>query len=361
MSAQGTPRAAGNPHTPPVLELRWGFGSGDFSGLSVAADGVPETKKGARRSATPKVSTMTNIKKLPTLEGLWFIQEGPCRWTPAQANAVFNKCRYGRNRSEKQGEAHIDALARQMIDGTWLTKSPIDFARLPDGKITLVNGHHRMLAQVRSGRDIVWNVVIHDCADEDEIANLFWRFDTVMRKRSMTNILSGVNAAENMGLSKSGAVALARAVVFIDGGMRPLNGPASRNYTPAEKLRLMTLWQAEGIAYEKCVEASIRGLRRKLFGAQVMAVGLVTLRADEVKAEEFWRGVASDDGLHRGDPRKTLVDFLRDTHAASGGLTSTAAAVARAWAAWDAGRDLSMIRVGRQPVQIARTKIVVQP
>jgi hypothetical protein len=304
---------------------------------------------------------MINIKKLPAAEGLSFISEGVCRWNPAQANIAFNKCRYARNRSERQGASHIDALARQMMDGTWLPKSPLDFARLPDGKLTLVNGHHRLLAQVQSGKDIVWNVVIHDVADDDDIANLFWRFDTVMRKRTMTNILSGVNAAENMGLPKSGAVALARAVVFIDNGMRVTSGAVSKNYTPAEKLSLMALWHSEAVDYEKCIDGAPQKLRRKLYGAQVMAVALVTLRAGGESATEFWTGVANDDGLRRGDPRKTLVDFLRDAHAASNGFTSTAAAVARAWAAWDANRDLSMIRVGRQPVQIARTKIVVQP
>lgn len=303
-----------------------------------------------------------NIKSLTTAKDpLHFVQEGICRWTPAQANKVFNLCRYARNRDENKGKQHIDALARQMVDGTWLPKSPIDFARQADGKLTLVNGHHRMLAQVKSGRDIEWNVIIHDVDDEDDVAGLFWRFDTVMRVRSMQNILAGVGAAESLELTKMGTVGLSRAVVFIDMGMSPTQGPGRKTYTPAEKLALMSDWQVEARLYDECIQPAVKDARRKLYGAQVMAVALVTLRAHTESAVKFWSGVAGDDGLRRGDPRKTLLDFLRDTHATSTGYTATAAACARAWGAWEQGRELSVIRVGRQAVRIAGTKVTVQP
>lgn len=305
---------------------------------------------------------MTNIKSLQTSKDpLAFIQDGVAVWTPRHANTVFQRCRYKRNRDESKAKMHIDALARQMRNDEWLPRSPLDFARLPEGTLTLVNGHHRLLAQVQSGRDIEWQIIIHDCEDEAEIAELFWRFDTVLRKRSVQNVLAGVNAAENLGLTKQGSVALARAVIFIDNGMRPNVGQHSKLYTPAEKLRLMADWQQEGVLYEAAIEPAQTRLRGKLFGGQVMAVALVTFRANADKAHEFWNGIAADDGLTRGDPRKTLLDFLRDTHGASTGLTATAVACARAWAAWDAGRDLGMIRVGRASVRIAGTNVTVAP
>lgn len=290
-----------------------------------------------------------------------FVKEGSCTWNPAQANAVFNRYRYSRNRNENKAQAHIDALARQMKDGSWLSRSPLDFARLPDGSLTLVNGHHRLIAQVKSGRNIEWLVIIHDCEDADEVANLFWRFDTVLRKRSVNNMLAGVNAAENLGLGRMTAASLAKTVTFIDNGMRPPLGQNTRTYTPSEKLALMAEWQAEAADYEKAVDNSPASIRRKLYIAQVMAVALVTIRANRESAVEFWSGIAADDGLNRGDPRKTLLDFLRDTHGTSTGFTATAVACARAWAAWEQKRDLGMIRVGRAPIRIHGTSVVVTP
>jgi hypothetical protein len=290
-----------------------------------------------------------------------FIREGTCRFTPAQANLVFRECRYERNRDERRGQRHIDALARQMQAGEWLPRSSIDFACLPNGRLVLVNGHHRMLAQVKAGCDIEWMVIFHDCEDEAAVASLFWRFDTVIRVRSTRNVLDGVNAADNMGLSRLGVASLASAATFIDNGMFPPVGFRSRTYTPAEKLALMEEWQAEARAYEAATKPAQRNVRRKLFGAQVFSVALITMRAAPDSAAEFWRGVAADDGLKRGDPRKTFLDFLRDTHAAGSGYTGTAVAAARAWAAWEAGRDLSMIRIGRASVRITGSDVVVAP
>jgi len=290
-----------------------------------------------------------------------FIRDGVAVWTPRHANTAFNFCRYERNRDEKRGRAHIDALARQMQNGEWLSRSPLDFAQLPGGKLILVNGHHRLLAQVQSGQDIEWQVIIHDCADMDEVRNLFWRFDTVIRKRSTNNVLAGVDAAENLGVSKTTSTALAKSAVFIENGMCPPQGQNTRHYTPAEKLRFMADWSQEAAAYEVAVGLAPAKMRRKLYSAQVMAVAMITYRAKPKLAKEFWEGLATDDGLKRGDPRKTLLDFLRDTHGASTGLTSTAVACARAWSAWCSDRQLGMIRVGRAPVRIMGASYTVTP
>lgn len=302
-----------------------------------------------------------NIKKLPiSKDPFAFINEGLCKFTPAKANAVFERCRYSKNRNENASRSHIEALKRQMQAGEWLPKQQIDFARLPSGELTLVNGHHRMLAQAQSGVDVVWNIAIHDCADKDEVAGLFWRYDTILRKRSINNILEGVSASESLGLSKMAAKGLSSAAPFIDNGMRPPRA-GTRIYTPAERLGLMSEWAGEATAYDKCASCADSKTRRKLFGAQVMSVALLTLRADRKAATEFWAGVAADDGLRKGDPRKTLIDFMRDTHASSTGMTSSSVACARAWNAWVAGKELTMVRVGRAQVRVAGTKVVVAP
>lgn len=324
--------------------------------------GLTETKRGLRRDATPKGDKMKVIKELRPDKGpTAFIRDGVAVWTPRHANTAFQHCRYEKNRDEKRGKSHIDALCRQMQNGEWLSRSPLDFALLPDGKLILVNGHHRLLAQVQSGQDIEWQIIIHDCADMDEVRNLFWRFDTVIRKRSTQNVLAGVDAAESLGLSKTASFALVRASVFIESGMVPTQGQAHKQYTPAEKLRLMSEWADEAAAYELAVSLAPAKMRRKLYIGQVMGVALITYRAKPTLAKAFWEGMAKDDGLKRGDPRKTLLDFLRDTHGASTGLTATAVACARAWSAWCSERELGLIRVGRSPVRISGSNFTVAP
>lgn len=322
----------------------------------------PQAKRGPRRSTTPKGNHMKNITNIAEAKGPFaFIKEGRVRLNPAQANKIFNDLRYEFNRSTDRAKQHISALARMMKSGDWRDGGVIEFARFPDGSLTMLDGHHRMLAQVEAGVDVIWNIAIHDVADEDEFRNLFWTYDTTLRVRTRSNILDGVRAAENFGLGKQTTEKLTRASQFIDNGMNANVGMLARRYTPGEQLTLASEWVAEAGTYERITAGVPQSLRRKLGSAQVMAVALVTLRAKPQEAEEFWAGIAADDGLRKGDPRKTLLDWLRDTHLAGTGLRSAAAAVARAWQAWVGGKQLNFIRVGRTPVQIAGTKIVVRP
>lgn len=292
---------------------------------------------------------------------LAFVREGAVLFSPTQASTVFELCRYENNRNEKLGKHHIAVLAKEMTDGSWLPKSAIDFARLPDGKLTLINGHHRMLAQVQAGKDIVWNIVIHDVKDTAEIRELFWRYDTVQRLRTMNNILDGVSAAESMGLAKEMAVSLSRAALFIDAGMQIARADNGYIYTPADKLQIMSEWKHEARIYQDLIAPAPPKVKKKLRGAQVMGTALVTLRAEPDRAAEFWGGVAKDDGLRRGDPRKTLLDFIRDNHNSATGPSFALVACVRAWNAWQVGKELAVIRIGVQSVQIAGTTIMVQP
>lgn len=284
------------------------------------------------------------------------VQEGPMHFTPAKAMHVYNACRYERNRGiSKQ---HVSLLREQMQRGTWLAKSPLDFARKPDGSLTLVNGHHRLAAQSESNVDIEWQIIVHDVADDDDLASLFWRFDTTMRKRSINNVLSAVGAADTLGLTSWNVSKYASAVRYIGSGMA--SGNNQRGMLADDILRLMAEWQAEALIFQDCLALAPKVVAAKMRSAQIFAVALITIRANQTKAISFWSGIAADDGLRRGDPRKTLLDYMRDMHLASGGYTSSAVAAARAWNAYTAGKQLSMIRVGSAPVRIDGADVMVQ-
>lgn len=322
---------------------------------------LPEQKRGPHRSTTPKDMHMkiSTIAAMPQAHP--FIREGSLRLNPAQANRVFTDLRYEFNRDEKKAKQHIAGLARMMRSGAWREGGAIEFARLPSGQLTLVDGHHRMLAQVEAGVDIVWTVIIHDVADEADLRNLFWTYDTTLRKRSMQNVLAGVNAAEAMGLSSMMALTAAKAAVFIDNGLRANVGQSTRLYTPDETLRLAAEWAVEAALFSQCVDIAPKSIKSKLRSGQIAGTGFITFRANRLLATDFWAGLAKDDGLRRGDPRKTLLEWMRDTHLAGGGLSSGACAVARAWNAFCTNSDLSMIRIGRQAVKIAGSQFVVRP
>lgn len=300
------------------------------------------------------ITTITNGQSAPS-----FLSEGRRKFTPAQAGWVFNNLRYEFNRNERQAKSHISALSRMMRSGVWRSGGAIEFARLPDGEVVLLDGHHRMLAQVDAGVDVVWNVVIHEVQDKAQVRDLFWTYDTILRKRSLNNVLNGVQAAENLGLGRLMATSTARAAHFIANGMRANSGPENKTFTPDETIRLCSKWAIEAQLYEQCIDAAPHKMKHKMRSSQICAAAIVTFNADSETAWSFWMGIALDDGLRRGDPRKTFIDWMRDTHLAGSGYTASCVAAARCWNAYVAGSELSVLRIGKRSVRFAKSRYEV--
>lgn len=88
-----------------------------------------------------------------------------------------------------------------------------------------------------------------------------------------------------------------------------------------------------------------KGGKSKLYASGVMAVALVTLRHQPAKAVQFWRGIADDDGLRKGDPRKTLLQDFESRRVNYGTHLQRIIPSITAWNAFYEGRNISIIRV----------------
>lgn len=293
---------------------------------------------------------------------LSFVREGHVKFTPAQAGLVLKWCRYERQRDENRARAHIATLAEEMQRGSWLAKSQLDFARLGT-RLVLVNGHHRMRAQIQSGQDILWNIAIHDCASETELRSLYYRFDTNVRKRTASNIMDGIGFAADVGVKKETATALWGAAQLIADGMRfrryTQNG-ASRGMLTDERLSTCHEYANEAKFYEACIRAAPGHMRRKLRTVSMFALAMVTLKHDPETARAFWKGLAEDDGLNKGDPRKSLLLDMQARSGMTGLAVAQLMAGARAWNAYRAGRELKIIKVTGNAVAIDGTPYVVR-
>lgn len=289
-----------------------------------------------------------------------FIREGFVSFTPAMAEHVVTHCRYERQRDETRSSSHIATLAEQMTRGLWLPKTQIDFAKV-GSRVVLVNGHHRMRAQMLSGASVLWNIVIHECRDDDELRSLYWRFDTNLRKRSAANIMSGIGFAEQVGLRKEIATALWNAAPVIAAGMRFARyQQEQRQMLPDERLAICRDYVSEANFIGEAVQlAALRTVRSKLIKVSQFAVAIVTLKHCPDKAEEFWRGVCDDDGLPKGDPRKALLIDMQSRGPKGALLAAQMMAAARCWNAWHAGSPIKAVKVTGNPVRVNGTPFTV--
>lgn len=277
------------------------------------------------------------------------VREGTVRWTSVEAGIVLNECRYDRQDRDlnKAGQNHIDVLAAMMTSRQWRTKDKLDFAMMPDGKLILVNGHHRLGGQQQSGATIEWTVVIHRCRSDEEVSALYYTFDTNVRTRGHHLILGVIDAAGLLGVTKSTAEALYRAAPLL---MANFDFRGSARDAVAERvvdrrLELMKAYSTEAREWEVATEEALSSLKKKLSTQGALAVALVTFRHQSGIAGDFWNGVAANDGLRKGDPRQTYITSLFNPIFSSKGVSETPARLAgAAWNAWFENRTLAYIQ-----------------
>lgn len=281
--------------------------------------------------------------------------------TAKDAADIISACRYARQVRDLTagGKDHARVLADIMKRGQWRPKDKLDFALL-NGKYILINGHHRLTAQAMAGADIQWTVVIHDCVTEQDVSDLYYSFDTNLRIRSNANIIAATDIANIMGVTATTAEALYRAVPLIEADFdfsATARDPIMQRVIDRRLERMRSL-QKEIRAWECATKGAPVIVKRRLSTQGALAVSLMTFRHQPNMAEQFWRGVAENDGLRKGDPRHT---YLRVLNAEIGGKTSTSEGPARGaatcWNAFYGRRQITMCKTGDGPLRIAGTPI----
>lgn len=330
--------------------------------FDLLADGRADKRKGATgEAARPKGEAMRSVHTNPqnsngsavfqtmkTVDPLSvLVDQSAVTLTAEQAGGILRRCRYDRQTRDLKpaGRAHVEVLADIMRRRQWRPLDQIAFARL-DEKLILVNGHHRMAAQEKSGQEIDWLVVIHECEDSSEVARLYYTFDTNQRGRSNETILSALNAAEILGISKTTAEALYRAAPLLIANFdfsRSAQDHVS-NRVVDRRMEVMKSYAAEAAAWEAATRNAPQAVRRKLRNQGAFAVALLAFRHRPVEAERFFVGLAENDGLRKGDPRHTYLSaLLTNNSSGTGAFTARQAAVA--WNAWAQGRSLLIIKI----------------
>lgn len=280
------------------------------------------------------------------------ICEGRMSVTPAMARQMLAENNYDRQRPARA--PHVAFLADEMRRGNFLGGSQIAFARL-NGRLILVNGQHRMTAQVASNATVEYQVLIQDAHDAEDVSRYYYRQDRGQRVRSDSEVLAAVGVAQTYGLTATIARSVFQAAPLIENRFRRPSiheDPTLRN----DDLRLEACrpWWEVAEAYQYIIKAAPRLAFKKLVSSQALAVALVTLKHQPAKARAFWEGIAKDDGLHRGDARKALlIDFGNREWARNS--SDGAIATSLAWNAYFADRTLSWIKFGSGPVRIAGT------
>jgi hypothetical protein len=242
--------------------------------------------------------------------------------------------------------------------GMWESGFAISFIELPDGTFWLVDGQHRLHAIMEHETSVKLRINIMRAEDEDHARRIYAGFDKSDASRTDIEILDAVQASDEHKLKRATTRALFRSLAILRNNMEPTKSNNADSFEArSTELRLIDMaeWAEEARLYEDCVEHASTWLKVKLLGAGCCAVGLYTIRHQRAKACEFWKGVAQDDGLPKGDPRKALIDDFKNRNIKGGHRPSIQQACI-AWNAYFSGRKISYVRATEKaPIAIAGT------
>lgn len=272
---------------------------------------------------------------------------GVVKMSPGTADRILKELNFPGQRTidSRRVYGHSHAI----VKGDWMESYPIHFAALPDGRIWLVDGQHRLTSIANAPAPVSITVRIVDMESEKEARSFYAGFDGKGSVRTNVQILDAVGIAEALGLSQRMTRAVYEAAPLLMNGLEPLYGSENMKKNPSmylqsNRLALVTEWAKQAKEYEVMTKSAGKVMYEKLRKTGPVSVALYTLRHQPARAKEFWSGVANNDGLRRGDPRHTLIQDFGTRDIGTGSVRQRVQQSVLAWNAFCEGRDIKIIK-----------------
>lgn len=234
-----------------------------------------------------------------------------CVVTPLLAAAWLNE--FNNHKKQRPINARNRFIITEAMKNDAFRKfSDIHFS-ISGEQVRLINGQHTLTGIVDSGKPIELCVHLYNAPNDAYVEQIYSTFD-IGKKRNTKDLTVGLS--DDYGLSKHQTESLLVAVKKINSRFKPHCGTDLKLAYDEQDMsflrKQMDRW-VDSAAYDYF--GSISGASKentKLFmRSDVVAVGLITCAADPLFAMPFWHDTAFDDGLRTGDPKKTLLAWLR--------------------------------------------------
>jgi len=272
---------------------------------------------------------------------------GLVKMAPGTAKRILEELNFQGQRKVESRRVYGHAYA--IKSGDWVEDYPIHFVAMPDGRIWLVDGQHRLTAISEQQQPIGVTIRLVELESEKQARHFYAGFDKKDSVRTNTQILDAIDLARETGLTSRMARAVFEAAPILLNDMEPVTGSKNVKQFPhvfLQQTRIKAVFEyvKEAKEYESIIKVAAKGLLEKLKQTGPVAMGLYTLRHQPAKAREFWAGIANNDGLRRADPRATLISDYLVRSFATGSTRQRVQQTSLAWNAFCEGRDLKIIK-----------------
>lgn len=201
---------------------------------------------------------------------------------------------------------HVALLAEKMKNGMFL-QGEISYALMPDGRSVLTNGQHTLNAGMVSGVPFNASIYGYECKDENDLYTVYSETDQGLRRNYGDVVRAGRSIMpDHVCEMPPDLVSLFGAAIL----MASENGRElvfnSRSITPQSRVFAVCARPLEArFLYSFRNVGSMNRISAR------MAM-VATYRADPIRAEMFWNGVADTEHLPASDPRRILATRVLD-------------------------------------------------
>lgn len=259
---------------------------------------------------------------------------------PGLAKRFFEEANFAGQRDLKQWR--VNNHVERIRSNTWDDGHAISFVEFPNGEIWMVNGQHRMKAIIETDIGVKVTVAIHHVQNEDQARRVYASFDRSESVRTTVEILDSVQVPNKYGLGKEYSSKVYNAMGYLINNLEPPRNHVANSVD--NRIDQIEEWAEEARKFFVDTKGMPNRLRRRLFTAGSLAVALLTYRHQPEKAQNFWRGIAENDGLRKGDPRHTLLTDMNNRVLTGGSARQTVQAPSLAWNAFFTGRELKIVK-----------------
>ena len=269
------------------------------------------------------------------------IQTSLRRITPAEAASLLERCHYDRQRRplERQVQFYAEAMRRR----EYYEGMALRFAEVTGTKeCLLIDGQHRLLAVIESGKTVVFPVIVCHVRTLDDAWKLYYTTDTGFQ-RSLSGLATDIIALSGAANGRI-AAAIPQAVRMIEHGfVRVSHGYVgkSRDYV----LAIVRKWEKPLRTWSALCAEMVPNSRpediRVCARATVLSVALPTIHWQPKKAIGFWSRVMTNGALERTDPARVLNRMLADPRRVDGFPNAMIRRVAATWNAEFRGAPLT--------------------
>ena len=216
---------------------------------------------------------------------------------------------------------HVNSLADEIVQGRFREKTQINFCQLGDS-FHLTNGQHTLSAIIKAQQPVLLSVVVLEVYTKQQIADDFTRHDThLTRQLSVSLVAHEINKKLEVTATELG---------WITAAVNYYAWMIGDSYLKSNIKMTNDVKLNQVVKYGELARAALRvyhepNAKRRDYMVKrtTLACAMHVYNWNPDACASFYGEISRDNGLLIGDPRKTLLDYMRETRSHTGGSIST--------------------------------------